>query len=129
MWTFAEPRLAAATGVPADAPIDESDWLRGRLAAWCATAVERITVNLERGELHRVTRNLMHLFERIEDFEPRRTARGEQLSDADREAVVVALRIFVRLLAPVAPQLAEELWARSGGAGPVATAGWPGYAL
>ena len=76
--------------------------------------------------MHRVTRNLMHLFERIEDFEPRRAARDEHLSVADREAVVVALRIFVRLLAPVAPHLAEELWARSGSGEPVVSAAWPG---
>ena len=125
-WTYAEPRLAAAAAVPVDARIDESDWLRRRLAAWCGTAVERITVNLERGDMHRVTRNLMHLFERIESFEARRLAREQTLSDADREAVVVALRIFLRLLAPVSPHLAEELWARSGCARPIVSAGWPG---
>ena len=83
-------------------------------------------MNLERGDMHRVTRNLMHLFERIENFEARRLAREETLSDADREAVVVALRIFLRLLAPVSPHLAEELWARSGCARPIVSAGWPG---
>ena len=99
----ADVRGAAArsgVGVPADARIDESDWLRGRLAAWCATAVRRITANWSGSSMHRVTRNLMHLFERIEDVEARRAARGEALSDADREAVVVALRIFAPAARP-----------------------------
>jgi leucyl-tRNA synthetase len=34
---------------------------------------------------------------------------------------------FVRLLAPLAPHLAEEAWARLGGKGSVALAGWPEY--
>jgi leucyl-tRNA synthetase len=34
---------------------------------------------------------------------------------------------FLRLLAPFAPHLAEELWARVGGSGSVMAAGWPVY--
>jgi leucyl-tRNA synthetase len=35
------------------------------------------------------------------------------------------VRGFVQILAPFAPHLAEELWARLGGAAPVHAAGWP----
>jgi leucyl-tRNA synthetase len=36
-------------------------------------------------------------------------------------------RAFVRLLAPFAPHIAEEIWARLGGAAPVHAAGWPRF--
>ena len=34
---------------------------------------------------------------------------------------------FLRILAPYAPHLAEELWARLGQSGSIAAAGWPGF--
>jgi leucyl-tRNA synthetase len=37
------------------------------------------------------------------------------------------VRTFLQLLAPFAPHLGEELWARLGGAGSVMTAPWPVY--
>jgi leucyl-tRNA synthetase len=64
------------------------------------------------------------LFERIEDFETRVAARREPTGE-DRDATVYALSLLVRMLAPVAPHIAEELWARSGSEGFVADAGWP----
>jgi len=66
----------------------------------------------------------MTLLERIEDFEAKVAARREPTPE-DRDATVHALRVLVRLLAPVAPHIAEELWARSGSEGFVADAGWP----
>jgi leucyl-tRNA synthetase len=123
-WAFAEPRLAAAS--PAgDAQIDLSDGLRRKLAAWSDTATRKITENYEGLDMHRVTRNLMTFLTRIEDFEARATARRGELAAEDREAVAAALCLFVRLMAPVAPHLAEELWARAGNDGFVTDAGWP----
>ncbi len=37
------------------------------------------------------------------------------------------LQDFLRLLAPLAPHIAEELWARIGAGGSVAGAGWPAF--
>ena len=34
-------------------------------------------------------------------------------------------RQFLQLLAPFAPHIAEELWSRLGGSGPILTAAWP----
>ncbi len=125
LWTFAEPRLAAASGPPHE--LDLSDGLRRRLAGWCDTAVRKVTENYERLDMHRATRNLMALLERIEDFEARVGARRE-LTSEDRDATVYALCLLLRMLAPVAPHIAEELWARSGYEGFVADAGWPMHA-
>ena len=75
LWTFAEPRLRAASSPPE--ALDLSDGLRRRLAAWCDTAVTKTTENYERLDMHRATRNLIALFERIEDFEARVAARRE----------------------------------------------------
>jgi leucyl-tRNA synthetase len=122
LWTFAEPRLSAAPSPPTG--IDLSDGLRRRLASWCDTAVAKVTENYERLDPHRATRNVITLFERIEDFEARVAARRE-LTVEDREAVVHALLLLVRLLAPAAPHIAEELWERSGSEGFVGEAGWP----
>jgi leucyl-tRNA synthetase len=122
LWTFAEPRLRAASSPPHE--LDASDGLRRRLAGWCETAVAKITENYERLDMHRAARNLITLFERIEDFEKRVAARREPTPE-DREAVLYALCLLIRLLAPVAPHIAEELWARSGSEGFVADAGWP----
>jgi leucyl-tRNA synthetase len=122
LWAFAEPRLSQAAGPPE--ALDLSDGLRRRLATWCGTAISKVTENYERLDTHRATRNLVSLLERIEDFEARVAARREPTPE-DRAATVYALCVLLRLLAPVAPHIAEELWARSGAEGFVADAGWP----
>ncbi len=46
---------------------------------------------------------------------------------AETEEGREVLEKLIRLLAPTAPHLAEELWERTGHEGPVVTAPWPGY--
>jgi len=46
-------------------------------------------------------------------------------SKAGGEERLAALRIFARLLAPMVPHLAEELWSKAGGEGMVVDAAWP----
>ncbi len=45
----------------------------------------------------------------------------------DREAVHEAVECFLKMLAPFAPHIAEELWERTGGKGFVSIAEWPVY--
>jgi leucyl-tRNA synthetase len=122
LWAFAEPRLSAADG-PVD-ELDRADGLRRRLGGWCDTAVAKVTENYERLDPHRATRNVMTLLDRIEDFETRVLAHRE-LTAEDRDAVVYALCLLLRLLAPVTPHIAEELWSRTGAEGFIGDAGWP----
>jgi leucyl-tRNA synthetase len=119
---FAKPRFE---GVDVDARIDVGDGLRRRLAGWCDTAVERVAENYARLDLHRATRNVAELLARIQDFERRVIEHRGELAGADREAAAIALAALVRLLAPLTPDLAAELWGGAGQDGAVAEAGWP----
>ncbi len=52
------------------------------------------------------------------------------LLNALQKEPAVPLRVmldFLRLLAPLAPHIAEELWARLGQSGSIMRAGWPAY--
>jgi leucyl-tRNA synthetase len=120
--SFAEPRL---DGAEAGARIDLDDGLRRRLAGWCDTAVARTAENYERLDLHRATRNVKQLLTRIQDFEERVNDHRSEVAGPDREALAIALTVLVQLLAPLAPQLAEQLWAKTGAEGSVGEAAWP----
>ena len=73
--------------------------------------------------MHRATRNLISLFERIEDFEARVAARRELSPGGPRGdgRLRAPGLLAVRMLAPVAPHIAEELW----GAVRDAKGSWP----
>lgn len=109
LLAYARPRLEASRANRPPAAIDRSDALRRRLAFWARTGARKVGENLERVEPHRAIRNVMALFERIEDFERRAARAGGELAPADREAVAAALELLVGLLAPLAPGLASEL--------------------
>jgi leucyl-tRNA synthetase len=119
---FSETRLG---GVAVDTQIDGDDGLRRRLTGWCDTAVARVTENVERLELHRATRNAVELLSRIRDYEQRVAGHRGEVTGLDREASAVALLTLVRLLAPLAPGLAADLWQAAGIEGPVREAAWP----
>ena len=127
LYGYAEPRLRewADTHERNPARIDASEKLRRRLAYWCTTACEKITQQLERLELQRAAHNAMLLLTRIQDFESRAAERRGELEALDCEAIVAALLELTRLLAPLTPHIAEELWTTAGNTTPVNDAGWP----
>ncbi len=128
LYDYAEPRLRAwaqlANRVAGSESIDPSDKTRRRLAHWSAVACERVTLNLRDLELQRAAHNAMRLLTRIQDFESIVSARGE-INARDRDAIVFALLLLVRLLAPLTPYISEELWAVAGNTTLVGEAGWP----
>jgi leucyl-tRNA synthetase len=138
--SYAEPRLgewARSTGqaIPGDpvarppeceqAKIDASDRLRRRLARWCVAAQERITLQLEGLEMQRATHDAMRLLTRIQDFESRALQQRGEIEPLDREAIAAALLVLVRLLAPLVPHTAEELWRGATGTQLAGGASWP----
>jgi len=125
LWTFAKPRLSETNAAHSDLEIEASTRLRRRLSGWCCAATERISENIDRSDGHRAVRNAMVLLERIKDFERLVLERRAGLTDQDRDAVATALLILIRLLAPMAPHIAEELWETGGQDGLVVDASWP----
>ena len=76
--------------------------------------------------MHKAVRDVTRLFERIEDFEKRIVKRRERLSREDFEALLEALALLARVLAPLAPHIAEELLIALGGEdGPDLLGAWP----
>jgi leucyl-tRNA synthetase len=115
LWDYALDRFAGV----ADAPVDEeaetdTAFMRDRLAKWCENGVSRITDDLADLQMHKAVRNVTRLFERIQDFEKRVLERRGQLSRADAEALVDALVLLTRVLAPFAPHIAEGLLVEAG---------------
>ncbi len=140
VWDFSQTQLAAAAAEPTDpdrlaegdaAPEaeaqirDTTEHLRVRLEKWCAAAVQRTTEEMLALEMHSAVRDVMRLFDRLKDFEKRVLARTNELSAADREALLSALAVLAQLLAPLAPHIAEELWIAFGNDGDAQTP-WPG---
>lgn len=121
VWEYAEGRMHWASG----AHIDRADPIRRRLAGRCEAAIRRLTASLEGLDVQRATRGLIHLLARIREFERTATATRRVLNEEDREAVGSALVAFVRMLAPISPHLAEELWDRAGRGGLICEAAWP----
>jgi leucyl-tRNA synthetase len=147
VWEFSQSqlttakRLASADGLISAAPggeelargqdangqtvRDTTEHLRLKLSQWCEKGAEKITEDMEGLEMHSAVRNVMRLFDRIRDFEKRALARGDELSAADRGALLSALGVLAQLLAPLAPHIAEELWIALGADGD-AQIPWPG---
>jgi leucyl-tRNA synthetase len=77
-------------------------------------AIEGVTHDLERFRFNTAIAKLMILANEIAD--------RDEAINAD---VAEAVDALLRLLAPIAPFIAEELWHRLGRSGSVHTAGWP----
>jgi leucyl-tRNA synthetase len=106
---------------------DTTEHLRLKLSSqWCETAVEKITEDMEKLEMHSAVRNVMRLFDRIKDFDKRVVAREGKLSRANLDAVIDALSLLTQTLGPLAPHLAEELWIALGHDAGGAQTPWPG---
>lgn len=89
-------------------------------------ARENVTKTLDQLEMKRAVEHAMTLFGKLREFERlAQDARGGELDAADEAALATGLRLLVQLIAPMAPHVAEELWALSGEQSMLATLPWP----
>jgi leucyl-tRNA synthetase len=110
LWDYTHERVAAAAAAPEDAEAAaDTAFIRERLGKWCDNGVGRIAADLEQLQMHKAVRNVTRLFERIQDYEKRIVKRRGALSRPDLEALLDALALLARVLAPFAPHAAEEL--------------------
>lgn len=130
LWDYAAPRLARWQELdPAAAErIDASDKLRRKLATWCDAAHMQVTRAIDALEMKHAVEHAMALLARVKLFEHRALDARETdgaSETADEAAIAIALRHLVQMLAPMAPHLAEELWALCGETVLLATLPWP----
>jgi hypothetical protein len=103
-------------------------------------AHRNVTRALDAIEMKHAVDGAIVLFDKLREFERRALAAeiafrppavasdppaGDVTAPLDEAALLIALRQLVQLLAPMAPHLAEELWALSGEEQMLATLPWP----
>ncbi len=59
--------------------------------------------------MHKAVRNVTRMLERIQDYEKRVIERRGALSREDHRALLDALGLLARVLAPISPHIAEAL--------------------
>ena len=122
-WRFSQRlwRLITAPAAalpPADEPGPEQ--LQASAAALrraAHKAIQDVTADLERFHFNRAVARIHELSNAIAEFEPQGPGDGWALREA--------LQIMVRLMAPMMPHLAEELWMRLGHKTLLAESPWP----
>ncbi len=123
LYTFFSDTWEQVEGAGEADTSDESPEAKALQSALHA-GIRDITTALEAWSFNIVISSLMVLFNQLsEQWDALPDARK---SDANLRAMMnAALRIFPILLSPIAPHLAEELWAVSGGEGFAMHASWP----
>ena len=106
--------VAAEGGGDGVSPVDASA-LRRKVAQ----TVGRVTEHYDELRFNTAVAFLMELANTMQDYVRAGGARDTEWSDA--------VRILVKLLNPLAPHVAEEMWERLGEKGMLADAAWPSY--
>jgi leucyl-tRNA synthetase len=111
---------AASRGpLPSPAPARAADeTLTRQLRRATHQTLKRVTDDFEGFQFNTLVAALMEFTNAL--YKQRAAAEGTPAWDE-------ALDALVKMLAPIAPHLAEELWARRGGAGSIHTQAWPAY--
>lgn len=132
LWGWSAPRLRRWEALDPELreQIDGGTRLRRKLLTWCDMAHRNVTRALDAIEMKHAVEGSIALFDKLREFERRAGAAGRHGADGaldplDEAALLIALRQLVRLFAPMAPHLAEELWALCGEERMLATLPWP----
>jgi leucyl-tRNA synthetase len=110
LWDYAQRQIAAAEDAVED-PEAAADtaFIRERLGKWLDNGLERVTADYEELQMHKAVRDLTRMLDRIQDYEKRVIDRRGRLSREDHRALLDALSLLARVLAPIAPHIAETL--------------------
>jgi leucyl-tRNA synthetase len=115
LWVFCQRQFALdADELPSsvgEPPKQSTEHLRRRLSMWCETGAAKTADALGALEMHTGVRNVMRLFQRIQDFQAQATKKRGQLSREDHESLLEALLLLLTWLEPFAPHIAAELLA------------------
>ncbi|MDB5069749.1 MAG: tRNA synthetase class family protein [Candidatus Eremiobacteraeota bacterium] len=124
LWELVAERAERVRAARDVAEPPEGSARRRRLAAAVDTAARKITNNFVKHAYHLAALNAAQLLERLTGF-ARETERGSVYAPADEAVLAHGVRTLLFAFAPLAPHIAEELWARCGGDGLLALAPWP----
>jgi leucyl-tRNA synthetase len=116
-----EALLGFAGGILTSAKNPEETALERWLLSHMQLRIKEATAALE--ELKTRTALQAALFDSWNDIRYYIQRKGK----ADSAALNEAVKVWLRLLAPFAPYICEELWSQSGEAGFISTAPWPRY--
>ncbi len=125
LWQYSQTRFAQRVEDSGELDPRRTEHLRRRLEKWCDIAVEKITEELAELEMHSAVRNAIRLLDRIKDYEKRVLKHSGALCREDHEALLDALGLMARVIAPFAPHVGEELWESSGLGEPGVDPPWP----
>ncbi len=135
LWAWAAPRMRRWEQLEPELRerVDGSTKPRRKLVTWCDTAHRNVTRALDAIEMKHAVEGVIALSDKLREFERRALAAGNEdgrpgsdsLDPLDEAALLLAARQLVRLLAPMAPHLAEELWSLCGEERMLATLPWP----
>jgi leucyl-tRNA synthetase len=124
VWGQIDENLAATQGVAAYQG-DGADLSDAAKALWRKThqTIRKVTSDIEQSwQFNTAIAAIMELSNLLSDVSTRLTG------DAQGPAVVrFTLESMVRLLGPLVPHVAEELWEKMGHQGGIIAAGWPSY--
>jgi leucyl-tRNA synthetase len=116
-----ESLYTLAENIIATAQEDEETHLEKWLLSKLQQRVAAVTASLD--ELKTRTALEIALFETWNDFRWYMRRKGK----TDAKALLAALEVWVKLLAPFAPYVCEEVWSQMGKAGFISVAEWPRF--
>jgi leucyl-tRNA synthetase len=117
VWGAALPSAAGASGPPADEVLGTSEELTRALRRAAHATIDAVTNDIDELHFNTAISKLMELTNAL--------IRERESGLAGTEAYAEAVDVLLKLLAPIAPHVAEELWERRGHPYSIHVQPWP----